>query len=495
MQVMETSASGLKRELRVTVPKGTISERFDKRLDEVKSRANLKGFRPGKVPANHLRKIYGRSLMVEVLQLVVDETSRKALDQRSERPAVEPRIKLTEDKAEIEQVMAGSADLAYTMAYEVLPKVEVADLRSIKLERPVAKVGETEIDKSIDNLIDNSLSYEVEADRQAAKGDKVTIDFVGRIDGAEFDGGKAEDAELVLGESSFIPGFEVGLEGVKAGDRKTIEATFPAPYSVPALAGKSAAFEITVKAVGKPIRPVVDAEFAKRFGFEEVGKLREAVGKRLEQEFQKASRTKAKRALLDALDSAHSFELPAALVDGEFNDIWGQVERGLKEAGRTLADEGQSEEQAKSEYRTLAQRRVRLGLVLSQIGEANEIKVADDELARSLAEHVRRFPGQEQKAYDYYRKTPGALAQIRAPLYEDKVVNFVLELADVTDKPVSAEELVRVEDDDDHGHHAHGDDHGHDHDHDHHGHDHDHHHDHDPGHDHDHDHGTHKSGR
>jgi trigger factor len=477
MQVTEARNEGLKRELKVVIDRAELGDRFTKRVDEVKGQVRLKGFRPGKVPASHLKKVFGRSLMAEVVQSAVTEKSREALESRKERPAFQPEITFAEDDKAIEKVIGGEADLAFTMNFEVLPEIALADLRGVEIERPVAAVAEADIDKAIERLVDSNIEYVAAEGRAAETGDRVTIDYVGKIDGETFEGGKGEDASMVLGQGGFIPGFEDGLKGAKAGDTRVVEATFPDQYPVSHLASKAARFEVAVKEIAMPKRPDVDDAFSKSFGMESLAKLREAMGKRIEQEYAAASRAKAKRALLDALDKAHAFELPPTLVENEFKEIWGQLTRSLEQAGRSFADEGKSEESERAEYRKLAERRVRLGLVLSEIGDKNDIRVTDEEMARALAEHVRRFPGNERKAYDYFRKTPGALAQIRAPLYEEKVVSYILELAKITDKSVPAEELLKAEEDD-------GDVMGgHDHDHDHHDHDHDHHH-----HDHDHSH-------
>ncbi|MFO1170914.1 MAG: trigger factor [Hyphomicrobiaceae bacterium] len=484
MQVTEARNEGLKRELKVVIDKAELGSRFEKKVDEVKGQVRLKGFRPGKVPAAHLRKVFGRSLMAEVVQHTVTEKSREALEARKERPAFQPEIKFGDDEKEIEKVIGGEADLAFTMNFEVLPEIALADLKAIEVERPTAAVSDGDIDKAIEKLVDSNIDYETAEGRAAETGDRVTIDFLGKIDGVAFDGGKAEDAPIVIGQGGFIPGFEDGLKGAKAGDERVVSATFPAEYPVPNLAGKTAEFDVEVKEVASPKRPAIDDALAAKFGLENLEKLREAIGKRIEQDYSAASRAKAKRALLDALDKSHAFDLPPTLVENEFKEIWGQLTKSLEQAGRTFADEGKTEDAEKAEYQKLAERRVRLGLVLSEIGDKNEIRVTDEELARALAEHVRRFPGQERKAYDYFRNTPGALAQIRAPLYEEKVVTYLLEQAKVTDKPVPAEELLKPDEDDEAlAAHAHSHDH-HDHDHDH---DHDHGHHHHHGHDHKHD--------
>jgi len=478
MNVIETNAEGLRRELKVVVGADELEQMLSSRLDDLKGKAKIKGFRPGHVPKEHLRKVYGRSVMAEVVQQAVTETSREALSQREERPAFQPKVALPEDEAEIDQIFAGTGDLAYTLSFEVLPTVEVMDLGTVDLERPVTAVTEEDVDKSIERVLATNQNYKPK-DGAAAKGDRVTIDFVGKLDGEAFEGGTAEDAPIVLGGGNFIPGFEDGLLGAKAGDTRDIDATFPADYPEAKLAGKTARFEAKVKEVAAPETPTLDDEFAKSLGVDSVEKMREAIKGRMEQDRATASRLKVKRALLDALNQGHTFELPPTLVDNEFQAIWSQVTKDLEQSKKTFADEGTTEEKAREEYRDIAARRVRLGLLLSEIGTRNEIKITDEEVNRSLLERIRQFPGQEREVYDFYRNNPEMLAELRAPIFEDKVVDYILELAKVTDKPVSVEELY-ADPDGEHGHAHHDHDHAHDHDH---NHDHDHDHDHDHKHD------------
>ena len=489
MQVTETSSNGLKRELKVTIPLAELHDRFSAKLNEIKDQVSIKGFRPGKVPVAHLKRVYGRSVMAEVVQSTVSETSRKALDERNERAAFTPDIKFTEDKAEIDKVLGGQSDLAYGMTYEIVPAITVTDLAGISIDRPVTEVAEADIDKSLANLVEGSTTFKPADGRAAGQGDRVTIDFVGTIDGVAFEGGSGENAPVVIGSQGFIPGFAEGLTGAKAGEERTVAATFPETYAEAKLAGKAASFNIKVKEVAEAEKPAVDAEFAKRFGLESVADLREAMKMRLLREFEDGARQKMKRALLDALDERHAFELPPTLVDSEFNGIWRKLTADLEKAGRTFADEGKTEDGEKADYRKLAERRVRLGLVLSEVGEKNAIKVTDDEMARALSAQAARFPGQEQHVYKFFRENPNQLMSVRAPIYEEKVVAHMLEKVTLTDKPTTAEELFKslTEDDTrdhDHGLTAPGHDHAHDHGHhDHHGHDHDRSHDH--GHDHD----------
>lgn len=449
MQVTEAVASGLKRELKVVIAQGELGERFDKRLNSVKDTIQLKGFRKGKVPATHLKKVYGRSIMAEVLQQTLDETSRQALEDRKERPAYQPKIDLTEDKDEIEKIISGEGDLAYTMTFEVLPEIKLADFSSFKLERAVVEVAPEAIDGSIANIAKSNTTYEPDPARAAAEGDQVTIDFIGRVDGVEFPGGKGEGMTLVIGAGGFIPGFEDGIKGAKAGEKRNVSATFPEGYPEASLAGKTAVFETTVTAVAAPKASAIDDEWAKSLGFDDLGKLRDVVRAQIQEQYTQLSRAKLKREILDALDKGHTIDLPQGLVDDEFNGVWQQVTEGLKRAEKTFESEGKTEEQAREEYRKIAERRVRLGLVIGEIGQQNKIQVTQDELRRALIEEARRYPGQERMVYEFYEKNPGALNNLRAPIFEDKVVDLVASIAKPVDKPMTREELVKAVETDD----------------------------------------------
>ncbi len=505
MQVTETSSSGLKRELKVVVGQSELTQRFDTRMDEVKDQVQLKGFRKGKVPLAHIKKLYGRSVMVEVLQQAVEETSRKAVQDRNERPAHQPNIELGEDKAKLEQVLSGKSDLAYTMTFEVLPKFAITDLSALQLEREVADVSDESVDKAVADLVQRSVKYEPEAERAAGKGDRLAIDFVGRIDGTEFEGGKGEDVQLVVGEGNFIPGFVEGLEGAKAGEERLVKVKFPDDYQGREVAGKDAEFTIKVKEVARSVLPEVNDEFAKTLGAQSLANLKDLVRGQIGGEYASVARMKLKRQALDALDKAHDFALPESLVAGEFEGIWKRFSQSLQQEGKTIADAGKPEDELKAEYRKIAERRVRLGLVIGEIGEQQKLQVNQEELKRALIEQARRYPGQEKFVYQYYEKNPAALVELRAPIFEDKVVDYIVGQAKPVDKKVSVEDLLKPapgdedalapaaphlhahdHDHDHHGHdhHHHHHDHGHDHGHGHHHHDHDHSH----GHDHDHDH-------
>ena len=443
MQVTETSAEGLKRQVRVVLAAQDLTAKCDERIGEIKDRVQIKGFRKGKVPVTHLKKVYGRSLMAEVLQQAVEESSRQVLTDRNERAAVQPKIDLPESEQEIEQVIAGKSDLAFSMSYEVLPAIEIADFSAMKLERLVADVDDKAIDDALKQIAERNVTYTPDAAAAADKGDKLTIDFVGKINGEVFDGGTAEGLDLVLGQASFIPGFEDGLIGVKSGESRTLSVTFPADYQAEELKGKPATFDVTVKELAKPSTPAIDDTLAKQLGVEDLAKLKELIKAQIAQEYAQVSRAKLKRELLDRLDKAHTFELPPSLVEGEFEGIWKQVTQGLEQAGKTFADEGKTEDGARKEYRDLAARRVRLGLVIGEIGEKNAIAVSQEELRRSLVEQARRFPGQERFVYEYYEKTPGAIAELRAPIFEDKVVDLIVDKAKPAERKVSREELLK----------------------------------------------------
>ena len=444
MQVQETLAEGLKREFKVVVPAAELDAKVDTRLADLKDRVQIRGFRPGKVPVTHLKKVYGRSVLAETIDATVQETNAKIVSDNGFRVAAEPKVTLPTEESEVKALIEGKADLTYTIALEILPKIEIADLRGIKLEKPVAQVADAEVDDALDKLVQQNRPYAAKGEgAKAEKGDRVIVSFTGTINGEAFEGGTAEDITVEIGSNSFIPGFEEQLIGMAEGEVRTANVTFPPNYLNDKLAGKDAVFEVTAKAVQAPGTLTVDDEFAKTIGMESLARLKDAIKDHIQREHTAASRRRVKRRLLDALDERHKFDLPPSLLEEEFNNVWRTVESDLQQQGRTFADEDTTEEEAKAEYQKLAERRVRLGLVLAEIGEKNEIKVTEDEVSRSVVERARQFPGQEQQVWDYYRKNPQMLASLRAPLFEEKVVDFLLELANVSDKEVSREELYK----------------------------------------------------
>lgn len=448
MQITETSADGLKRELQVVLGAQELTERRDKRIDELKDTVQIKGFRKGKVPVAHLRKVYGRQLMAEILQDAVEESSRQALDDRDERPAGQPKIEFPEDEKLVETVIDGQADFSFSMSYEIIPKFDVVDFASLELERLVSDVEDDEIDKAIKQLAERNVTYEPSETEPAADGHKLTIDFVGRIDGEEFEGGKADGIELVIGQGGFIPGFEEGLIGAKAGEERVVNVNFPEDYPVDTLKGKPAVFDAKVTAVGLPQEPEINDDFAETLGAENLEKLREMVSEQMGREYAQVSRMKLKRALLDQLNEKHDFELPPSLVEAEFEGIWNQITQRLDQDGKTFEDEPKSEAEQRVEYRDVAKRRVRLGLLLGEIGERSKVEVTQDELRQALLQEAQQYPGQAREVYEFYEKTPGAIAQLRAPIFEDKVVDLIIEQATITEKKVSVEELAKPMDDD-----------------------------------------------
>ena len=449
MQVTETLSDGLKREFRVVVPANDLDSKVNTRLDELKDQVRINGFRPGKVPVGHLKRLYGRSVMAETIEAAVRDANAKIVSDNNLRLAMEPQVKLPTEEDAINAVVEGKADLDYSVAMEVLPKIELADFKDIKLERLTAEVAEAEIDEAIGRIADQNRPFLPKAEgAEAASGDKVTISFTGTIDGAPFEGGTGEDIAVVIGSNSFIPGFEEQLIGIKAGENRTVKALFPQNYLKADLAGKEAEFAVTAKSLDAPGEVKIDDDFAKQLGMESLAKLRDAVKDRIAREHAGASRNRLKRQLLDALDERHKFELPPTLVSQEFDNVWQTVEGDLKQQGRTFADEGTTEEAAKADYRKIAERRVRLGLVIAEIGDKNQIKVTDEEVQRAIVERARQFPGQEQQVWEYYRNNPQAVASLRAPIYEEKVIDFLIELTKVTEKKVTREELYKEDDED-----------------------------------------------
>jgi trigger factor len=442
MQVTETGAAGLKREYRVVVPATDLEARVNERLDDLKGRVQLRGFRPGKVPVAHLKKIYGKSAMAEVIEAAVREANNKIVSDNGLKLATEPKVVLPSEEGAVEGVIAGKSDLAYTVEMEILPPITLMDFKTMKLERLRTDVTEAEIDQALQALADQNKPFTAKAEG-AANGDRVTISFQGTMDGKPFDGGSGDDVPMLLGSGRFIPGFEEHLVGLKPGESKTFDIKFPENYPAPALAGKDATFAVAVKTVEAPGEVNLNDDFAKTLGLDSLSKLRDALRERIERDHTAASRQKLKRALLDQLDAHHKFEPPPSLVEQEFNNVWSAIENDLKQQGRTFADEGTTEEKAREEYRAIAERRVRLGLVIADIGEKNNINVTEEQLRAAIMEQVRQLPGREQEVWDYYRNNPNALAALRAPLFEDKVVDFILELAQVADKQVSREELFK----------------------------------------------------
>lgn len=441
MNVQEINAEGLSREIKITVSRDDLNAQLDTKIDELKDTVQLKGFRKGKVPVAHLKKLFAQQVMGEIVQEMVNTRSQEALTQREERPALQPEVKLD---GEVEKVMAGEADLVFDMIYDIIPPIDLTDFSKIKLERQKAEVSEQEVADALERLAQSRKQFEPKGKTaKATEGDSVKIDFLGKIDGEAFDGGAAEGFDLELGSGQFIPGFEDQLIGVKAGDALDVNVSFPEEYGADALAGKAAVFEVKVHEVSAPKAAEINDEFATSLGMESLEKLQEAIKEQIANDYGQFTRERLKRALLDQLSDLHNFELPEKMVSLEFDQIWHQFQHELENQEKKIEDLDESEDELRAEYREIAERRVRTGLVLAEVGSTQEIEVTQEEINQGLMQRVQQFPGQEQQVFEYFRSNPEAMAQIRAPIFEDKVIDFIVEQADVTDKTVSVEELTK----------------------------------------------------
>jgi len=445
MQIVEKSGEGLSRVYGVTVPAADLAERLDARITEITPQLNIKGFRPGKVPPAHVRRVHGKALMAELVEQTITETTQKVLEENKLRPAGEPDLK---PEGDLQDVVDGKADLSFEIALEIMPEFDPVDPATLELVRPVYKPGDDEVDEALAELAKQNRSFEPRTGKtvKAKDGDQVTIDFVGKIDGEAFEGGSAEGAQLVLGSGSFIPGFEDQLVGAKPDTDVLVKVTFPEEYQAAHLAGKEAEFEVKVTAVSAPVDTVADDAFAEKLGIESLDKLKGLLRDNIEQQYVSASRFKLKRALLDALDSKHDFPLPPKMVEAEFAAIWTQVQQDKAQESLPPEDADKSDEQLESEYRKIAERRVRLGLVLAEIGRVNNVQVTEQELLEAMRQEAMRYGPQAQQVFDMFRQNPNAQAQLRAPIFEDKVVDLIVEKAKVEDKDVSKDELMAEDD-------------------------------------------------
>ncbi len=434
MQVTQTNADGLKHEFKVVIPAGHLEEQIQTRLVEVGRNARIPGFRPGKVPMGLLRKKYGPSVMGEVVESAVNDATRHAMDEHKLRPALQPKIEITSFKE--------GGDLEFTVAVEALPDVAIMEFGGLTLEKPVAEVTDAILDEALQRIAAGREKTEEAPKKHAAKsGDVVVINFLGKLDGEPFDGGKAEGYSLKLGSNTFIPGFEDQLVGAKSGDDRVVKVNFPADYGADHLAGKEVEFEVKVTELRQPVPATVDDALAKELGLDDLEALKKAVKDEIERDYAGLSRAHVKRALLDQLATHHEFPVPQGMVDFEFDGIWKQLEQDREQGRLDTADQGKSDDDLKAEYRAIADRRVRLGLLLSEVARQNNITIAQEDLNRAVVAEARKFPGQEQLVFQYYQKNPDAMNNLKAPIFEEKVIDFILELAKVTEKKVSLEEL------------------------------------------------------
>ena len=425
----------------MTVPKEDLSAKLDAKIKEMQPQVSLKGFRPGKVPVTHIKKMFGQSIMKDVVEEMVNESSQKAINDNKIRPAGQPKIDL---RANGEDVTKGTADLEYQMTVESIPEFEPVDPEGLKFTRLKYEATDADIDERLAELGKGQKTYKKKAKTaKAKKEDAVLIDFVGTVDGEAFEGGAMEGHQLVLGSGTFIPGFEDQLIGVKAGDELDVKVTFPEDYQAEDLAGKDAVFATKVHEVQGAKDAEIDDEFAKNFGMDDLAALKEAVKGQFEGELEGQSRMKLKRAILDELDKKHSFDLPPGMVEAEFDNIWQQVQ-AEKEAGQLDEEDAKkSDKQLEKDYRKIAERRVRLGLVLAEMGQKQDVTISNEELQGAMIAEARRYPGQEQQVIEFYQKNPQAIAQLRAPIYEEKVVDLIIDKATVKDKKVDKDELFK----------------------------------------------------
>ncbi|MFM2045277.1 MAG: hypothetical protein RLY86_3853 [Pseudomonadota bacterium] len=441
MQITETSASGLSREFKVVIPASDLDARVTTKLTEIGKTVRMPGFRPGKVPMPMLRQRYGQSVLGEVVEDAVNDSQAKAIKDGNLRPALQPKVEITSFEP--------GKDLEYTMSVEVLPEFEPADLAGVEITRPVVPVGDAEVDEALSRLAGARKSFEkVEEERAAVTGDALLIDFDGSVDGEKKPGMKGEDYTLELGSGTFIPGFEDQLVGAKAGENKTVTVTFPADYHAADLAGKEAVFEVAVKELRAAKPAELNDDLANGFGFEDLNGLKDAIRERIGSDYTRLSRLRAKRALLDKLAELHDFAVPEGMVEIEFNQIWTRLQQELKAGGADESDKDKDEAALKDEYRAIAVRRVRLGLLLSEIGRRSNVTVTREELNKAIIAEVQRYQGQEQQVFEFFKKNPQAVESLRAPIFEDKVVDHILSTITVTDVTVTAEDLAKEPDED-----------------------------------------------
>ncbi len=436
MQVTETLNEGLKRGYNITVTAAELDEKVNEKLTEAQPEVEMKGFRKGKVPMALLKKQFGQRLLGEAMQETIDGAMNKHFEDSGDRPAMQPDVKMTnEDWKE-------GDDVEVAMSYEALPAIPEVDLKSVELEKLVVKADDAAVEEALNNLAETAQDFKARRKGSKAKdGDQVVIDFVGKVDGEEFEGGSAEDYPLVLGSNSFIPGFEEQLVGVKVEEEKDVNVTFPAEYGAEHLAGKDAVFSCTVKEVKEPVAAEVNDELAKKFGAEDLDALKGQIAERLEAEYAGASRAVMKRRLLDALDTKVSFDLPPSLVEAEAKQIAHQL---FHEENPDVEGHDHGEVEPTDEHNSLAERRVRLGLLLAELGQKAEVEVTDAEMTQAIMNQARQYPGQERQFFEFVQQNAQMQQQLRAPIFEDKVVDYVFELAQVSDKEVSKDDLQKA---------------------------------------------------
>lgn len=436
MQLTEKVKDGLKREVEVVFPVQTLVEELNNKISEAKTTIQLKGFRPGKVPETYLRNTYGKSFMAQIINDKISSIPSSIASKTGEKIASTPEFNLNEDEQVVENVINGQEDLVVKVKYEVLPKIEIKDFSAYEISRPIVEVAQEEVDKQVEEVLSSTKDFSVK-DSEALIGDRVTMDYIGKINGMPFDNGSDKDAHLILGSNNFIPGFEEQLVGLKAGEKKEINVTFPKNYGASELASKNATFDIIVKKVEAAGELTINDDSAKKLGVESLEKLNQLVKSQLENRYGSVTRQKVKRQVLDLLEKDYDFELPTKLVDLEYENINTQLKSN---AGAVDEKDNSIEE---SEHKNIAQRRVRLGLLIAEIAQEAKIDVSKDELQKAMFQQIQHFPGQEKEIIKLFQTNPEAMASLRAPILEDKVIDYIVAQSKVTDKTVLADELMR----------------------------------------------------
>ena len=435
MQVTETQNEGLKRAYQITLTADELDAKVNQKLTEAQPEIEMKGFRKGKVPMALLKKQFGQRIMGEAMQEAIDGAMSKHFEDSGDRPAMQPDVKMKDGETWKE-----GDDVVVDMSYQALPEIPEVDLSDIQLEKLVVKADDAAVDEALQNLAEQAQNFDTK-DGAAEDGDQVVFDFVGKVDGEAFEGGAAEDYPLVLGSGQFIPGFEEQLKGVTAGEEKAITVTFPEDYQAENLKGKEATFDCTIKEVKAPAKAEVDDELAKKYGVEDLATLKAQITERLEAEYAQAARAVQKRALLDALDDKVSFDLPPALVEAEANQIAHQL---WHEDNPDHQGHDHDKIEPTEEHTKLAERRVRLGLLLAELGQKSEVEVTDAEMTQAILNQARQYPGQERQFFEFVQQNQQMQQQLRAPIFEDKVVDYVFDQAQVTEKEVSKDDLQKA---------------------------------------------------
>ena len=444
--IEEKKLKGLKKEFIIEVPYDDFEKSKNEKLKDISTKVKIAGFRPGKVPLSHVEKLYGKETNVEVIEKIISDSSKKVLDEKDLRPAINPDIKLID---EMDKIVGEKNNIKYSMAFEALPEVKLVDFSKIKLENPVAKPNKKDIDEALDYLAKQNKDYKTQKKSEKAKeGDKLVLNYSGSIEGEKFEGGSAKNAEIIIGSNTFIDNFEDQLIGQTVGSTKTLKVKFPDNYPNKDLENKDAEFDVEVLEILNPVDSEINDELAKKFGQEKLKDLKNALEEQIKKDFDQASRMKLKDSLFLELEKKHKFELPESLVNQEYEQMWNQLEHQLKDQKKTLSDLDIEEKEIKKNYKEISQKRISIGLIVAEIGRQNKIELEDNDYNLALQNEVQKYPGQEQQVLEFYKKNPDSLRNLTAPIYEEKVVDFVLKKAELKDKKVTRNDLFSAENND-----------------------------------------------